>query len=117
MSINQAEGIQHISNLVIASEIKNEVEYNKFCQEQLDEAENMIKLYKDFISLDTFMFHPFFLLEYRIQDGMMPLSDLTIEKTFLFLCKIIPYYKSSFLQNEHFCFTKIYLLYNLYLFL
>ena len=110
MSNNQAEGVQHISNLIIASEIKNEVEFNKFCQEQLDEAENMIKLYKSYISLDTFMFHPFFLLEYRIQNGMPPLSDLTIEKTFVFLYKLIPYYKSSFIQNEHFCFTKIFLL-------
>lgn len=106
MSTDTASGLQHISNLIYASDIKDSKEFDQFCQKELQETEQFIMQYRDFISLETFMFHVFFLLEYRIDDSKMPLSDRTIEKAFQFIQHIAPFYKSSFCNNVDMCLTR-----------
>ena len=101
-----ATGLQHISDLIYATDIKDAKEFNQFCQKELQDAEKFINKLKEYVSLETFMFHVFFMLEYRINDLKLPLSDLTIEIVFKFIENIAPLYESSFTNNVDMCLTR-----------
>lgn len=106
MSLQQASGLQHISNLIYATEIKDPKEFDAFCQKELQEAEQCILEHKQYVSLETFMFHVFFVLEYRIDETKLPISDRTIEQVFTIMNKTIPIFEPSFKDNESLCLTR-----------
>ena len=53
MSANMATGLQHISDLIYATDIKDAKEFNQFCQKELQDAEKFINMTEYFGTLPS----------------------------------------------------------------
>ena len=116
MSFSGPEQLLGISNLLFASEIQDPKDFNQFCLQELKKAENYITYHKSNVPIETCMFHVFYILDYRIDNFKMSLSDRVIEQCFHFISTLCSFYESSFQQNSSSCLASGLSLYSFSLF-
>lgn len=65
--------------------------------------ETFIQKNLPYITLDTVLFHAYFVLEYRIDHTQVSINDKLVETAFDFLGTFIPAYTQAFRNNEKNC--------------
>lgn len=103
MASDSGPGIQYISDIANATTLTDSREFNAFCVEELQTAKVFIQKNLPYITLDTVLFHVYFVLEYRIEHTNVTINDKLIESTFDFLDTFIPAYAEAFRNNEKNC--------------
>ena len=103
MASNPAPGLQYISDIANATTLTDSRAFNAFCVEELQTAKTFIQKNLPYITLDTVLFHAYFVLEYRIDHTQVSINDKLVETAFDFLDTFIPAYTQAFRNNEKNC--------------
>ena len=103
MASNPAPGLQYISDIANATTLTDSRAFNAFCVEELQTAKTFIQKNLPYITLDTVLFHAYFVLEYRIDHTQVSINDKLIETAFDFLDTFVPAYTQAFRNNEKNC--------------
>ena len=103
MASHSGPGIQYISDIANAATLTDSREFNAFCVEELQTAKGFIQKNLSYITLDTVLFHVYFVLEYRIEHTNVSINDTLVETAFDFLDTFVPAYAQAFRDNEKNC--------------